>query len=643
MTRDEEEQKLPPFYKTLKKYARKKAALWSTPGHASGRGMQATAAGKDFYDFYGRNLFLSDLSSSVGELGSILEHEGPAGEAERQAAEIFGAQTTFFVLNGTSTANKIVFFATVAPNDVVLVDRNCHKSVMHAIIMNEAVPVYLRPKPSPYGLLGPIGADEMTKEAIRRKILDSKWVKNKKASKVQLAVITNSTYDGVIYNADKIKANLAELTHFLLFDEAWFAYAAFHPFYDGRYAMSPFQKKRGVRVPPVFATQSTHKMLLAFSQASMLHFKQGTGKQELDPQGLVEANLMHASTSPFYPLFASLDVSARIMKDRGYELINKAMDEAIRFRHAVNIAGERYKKNGTWWFTPWQPPRKRLEKDPAQWKMAPGAVWTGAQINEGDDFLLDPLKVTLLTPGVREDASMEEAGIPAAVVRKFLETQNIVPEKIGFYNLLFLFAPGVSLDRVRELLEALHAFKNAHDENRPLSEVFPDLVSAHPDFYRPDEGLKDLCARMHRFLKEKDVMKTVSSLYSVLPEQALLPHKAYYGLVEGKTEYVPLAEAAGRVSVFMILPYPPGVPLMMPGERFPSEDGEILKFLRLSEDFDNLFPAFETEFHGIKKIRENGKAVYMINCLKKIKDISFRMDRHPSAPPEEPAPDQSAE
>ena len=632
----DEEEKLPPFYKALKKYARKKAALWSTPGHASGRGMQATAAGKDFYDFYGRNLFLSDLSSSVAETGSILEHEGPAGEAERQAAEVFGSQITFFVLNGTSTANKIVFFSTVAPNDVVLVDRNCHKSVMHAIIMNEAIPVYLRPKPSSYGLLGPIGMEEMTKEAVRAKIMASKWVRNKKASKVQLVVLTNSTYDGVIYNADKIKALLADQTHFLLFDEAWFAYAAFHPFYDGRYAMSPFQKKRGVHMPAVFATQSTHKMLLAFSQCSMLHFKQGTGKQELDPQGLVEANLMHASTSPFYPLFASLDVSAHIMKDRGYELINKALDEAIRFRHVVRLAGERYRKNGTWWFTPWQPPRKRLEKDPLQWKMHPNAKWTGTQVKPEDDLLLDPLKVTLLTPGVREDASMQEEGIPAAVVRKFLESKNIVPEKIGFYNLLFLFAPGVSMDRSRELLEALHAFKTAYDENVPLKEVFPALQKAYPDFYPQKEGLKDLCRRLHAFLKSKQIMKTVSSLYSTLPEQALLPHKAYYGLVEGKTEYVPLAEAAGRVSVFMILPYPPGVPLIMPGERFPQEGGEILSFLHASQEMDNLFPGFETEFHGIKKVYENGRTIYMINCLKKIKDISFRMDRHPSAPPEDP-------
>lgn len=626
MSQDNEKH-LPPFYKALKNFARKKATLWSTPGHASGNGMKATPAGRDFHEFFGRNLFLSDVSSSVVDLGSILEHEGVPGEAEREAAEIFGAQTTFFVLNGTSTANKVVFFATVAPGDVVLVGRNCHKSIMHAIIMNEAIPIYLTPRPNAYGLIGPVPDSEFDKETIRQKIAASKLITNKKSNKVQLTVLTNSTYDGVIYHADRIKAKMAEQTHFFLFDEAWYAYAAFHPFYDGRYAMSPFQKKRGVHVPPVFATQSTHKMLLSFSQTSMLHFKQGTGPSELDPQGLVEANLMHASTSPFYPLFASLDVSARIMKDRGYELINKAMDEAIRFRRAVLTAGNRYKRSGTWWFSLWQPQGGKMEKDPQSWKIAPGNTWSGGETAASDDWLLDPLKVTLLTPGVGADGRMTPEGIPAVVVREFLQTRKIIPEKVGFYNLLFLFAPGVSVDRSKELLKALHEFKYLYDENAPLSTVFPQLVSRHPDYYDPAEGLQDLCTRMHLFLKSHDIMGTVADLYSTLPEQAVAPHKAYYGLVEGKTEFVNLDEAPGRVSVFMILPYPPGVALIMPGERFPSQESNILKFLKASEAFDNEFPSFETEFHGVKKVREHGKAVYLVNCLKKIKDISFRMDR----------------
>ena len=614
--KNDEELHLPPFYRALKAYARKKAALWSTPGHTSGRGLQTTAAGKDFYDFFGRNLFLSDLSSSVEELGSILEHQGPPAEAEKRAAEIFGADVTFFVLNGTSTANKVVFFAAVAPGDLVLVGRNCHKSIMHAIIMNEAIPVYLTPKPCAYGMIGPVGAEQFTKASIRAKIAQSPLATNKKAAKVQLAVLTNSTYDGVIYHADKVKAALADQTHFLLFDEAWYAYAAFHPFYEHRYAMSPATRKRA-HMPPVFASQSTHKLLLAFSQGSMLHFRQGSA-EKLDLQGLVEANLMHASTSPFYPLFASLDVNAQIMKENGYELINKALGTALRFRQAVRRAGQRYAQRGEWWFTPWQPEGKHLELDPRDWKLKPGAAWTGMDISPEDDLMLDPLKVTLLTPGVREDASMTPFGIPACVVKKYLQARGVVPEKTGFYNLLFLFAPGVSTERTAELLRILHDFKLEYADNSAVTRWFPGLAAAYPGRYE-HMGLADLCQEMHRFLQEADVMRRCASLYATPPVQAVPPHKAYYGLTEGKTEYVRLCDAPGRVSVFMILPYPPGVPVIMPGERFPAADSPILSFLQLNEDFDNRFPGFETEFHGVKKTWENGRVVYWVSVLNKTK------------------------
>lgn len=590
--------------------------MWSTPGHTSGRGLQTTAAGKDFYDFFGRNLFLSDLSSSVEELGSILEHQGPPAEAEKRAAEIFGADVTFFVLNGTSTANKVVFFAAVAPGDLVLVGRNCHKSIMHAIIMNEAIPVYLTPKPCAYGMIGPVGAEQFTKASIRAKIAQSPLATNKKAAKVQLTVLTNSTYDGVIYNADKVKAALADQTHFLLFDEAWYAYGAFHPFYEHRYAMSPATRKRA-HMPPVFASQSTHKLLLAFSQGSMLHFRQGSA-EKLDLQGLVDANLMHASTSPFYPLFASLDVNAQIMKENGYELLNKALVTATRFRQAVRRAGQRYAKRGEWWFTPWQPEDKHLELDPKDWKLKPGAAWTGMDISAEDDLMLDPLKVTLLTPGVREDASMTPFGIPACVVKKYLQARGVVPEKTGFYNLLFLFAPGVSTERTAELLRILHDFKLEYADNSAVTRWFPELAAAYPGRYE-HLGLADLCQEMHRFLQGADVMRRCASLYATPPVQAVPPHKAYYGLTEGKTEYVRLCEAPGRVSVFMILPYPPGVPVIMPGERFPAADSPVLSFLQLNEDFDNRFPGFETEFHGVKKTWENGRVVYWVSVLNKTK------------------------
>lgn len=618
MNKPNDDNFLPPFYKKLKAFALRKNALWSTPGHASGNGLKACPAGKDFYEFFGKHLFQADLSSSVEELGSLLEHEGAPAEAEKRAAEIFGADTTFFVLNGTSTANKVVFFATVTPGDLVLVGRNCHKSIMHAIIMNEAIPLYLTPKPCSYGLIGPVDARQFTKESIRAKIAASRLATNKKAAKVQLAVLTNSTYDGVIYPAAEIKKKLTDLTHFLLFDEAWYAYAAFHPFYEGRYAMCVRQHRANAAYPAVFATQSTHKLLLAFSQCSMLHFRQGSGPNKLDTQSLVEANLMHASTSPFYPLFASLDVNAQIMKDSGYELLNKALDTAIRFRRAVRRAHSRYTKRGEWWFQPWQPEKKHLEKDPQDWELKPGETWSGMNIEPEDHLILDPLKITLLTPGVNPDASMTDFGIPACIVKKYLQARGVIPEKTGFYNLLFLFAPGVSTERAAELLRILHDFKWEYADNAPLAKWFPEIVAANPTRYA-NKGLADLCKEMHAFLKARNIMRKTAAMYTSLPEQAVPPHKAFYGLSDGKTEYVPLAKASGRVSVFMVLPYPPGVPVIMPGERFPQQDAPILEFLRANEAFDNAFPGFETEFHGVKKVWENGHVFYHVSVLNKTK------------------------
>lgn len=618
MEKDDKNRLLPPFYAALKKFAQKKDTLWSTPGHASGNGLKACPAGKDFYEFFGPHLFRADVSSSVEELGSLLEHEGSPAQAEKRAAEIFGADTTFFVLNGTSTANKVVFFATVTPGDLVLVGRNCHKSIMHAIIMNEAIPLYLVPKPCSYGIIGPVSAGEFTKQAIRAKIAASPLASNKKAARVQLTVLTNSTYDGIIYPAAKIKKALVGLTDFLLFDEAWYAYAAFHPFYEDRFAMCRRLPKRGLPAPSVFATQSTHKLLLAFSQCSMLHFRQGAGPNKLDPQGLVEANLMHASTSPFYPLFASLDVNAQIMKDSGYELLSKALDTAIRFRSAVRRAEERYAKNGEWWFKAWQPQRKRLEKDPRDWALKKGDTWTGMDIEDEDDLILDPLKVTLLTPGVNADASMTEFGVPACIVKKYLHARGVIAEKAGFYNLLFLFAPGVSTERAAELLRVLHDFKLEYADNAPVQKWFPQIYQQYPQRYK-GMGLADLCKEMHGFLRERDIMHRTTDLYTQLPQQAVPPHRAYYGLSDGKTEYVRLQEAVGRVSVFMVLPYPPGVPVIMPGERFPEEEAPLMRFLQVNEEFDNRFPGFETEFHGIKKTWENGRVNYWVSVLNKTK------------------------
>jgi len=232
--------------------------------------------------------------------------------------------------------------------------------------------------------------------------------------------------------------------------------------------------------------------------------------------------------------------------------------------------------------------------------------------------MLDPLKVTILTPGIDAQGKLESFGIPASVVAKFLRNCNIVPEKSGFYNLLFLFTPGIPHVKIERLYKALMEFKRLYDKNTPIFEVFPDLRQ-YGECYPEQAGLRDLCDQMHLFQYRHDIVSCAAELYTELPRQAMAPHKAYYGLVEGRTEYLPLEEVSGRVSTFMILPYPPGIPLIMPGERFGAQDSAILRFLKMNELFDHIFRGFETEMHGIKKEWREGKPVYLISCLKKNK------------------------
>lgn len=322
---------LPPFFKALVGYVDDYKYAWSTPGHAGGLGFLASVPGTAFFDFFGEHILRADLSSSMPELGSILEHEGPAGDAEKEAAETFGADYTFFVLNGTSTANKMVWHSMVTSGDMVVVDRNCHKSVMHAIIMTKAVPVYLVPTRNPYGIIGPIHMKTFDRSALEKAINECPLAKGDKKKKIRLIVVTNSTYDGLCYYVIGIKNRVSGLVENIHFDEAWYGYAKFHPLYDGRFGMSSMGEK--IDHPPTYATQSTHKLLAAFSQGSMIHVKSG-GKVRIDPERFNEAFLMHASTSPFYPMFASIDVSAKMMAgNSGRRIMDRCIKEAVTFRN----------------------------------------------------------------------------------------------------------------------------------------------------------------------------------------------------------------------------------------------------------------------------------------------------------------------
>ncbi|MND62731.1 Biodegradative arginine decarboxylase [compost metagenome] len=603
---------LPPFFRALVEHTAQSNYSWHTPGHGGGVAYRKSPVGQAFHQFFGENTLRSDLSVSVPELGSLLDHTGPLAEAEARAARNFGADHTFFVINGTSTANKIVWHSMVGRDDLVLVDRNCHKSIVHSIIMTGAIPLYLTPERNELGIIGPIPLSEFSPASIQAKIDASPLAKGR-APKVKLAVVTNSTYDGLCYNAELIKQALGDSVEVLHFDEAWYAYAAFHEFYAGRYGMCT---RREERSPLVFTTHSTHKLLAAFSQASMIHVQDG-GARQLDRHRFNEAFMMHISTSPQYGIIASLDVASAMMEGpAGRSLIQETFDEALRFRRALANVREN-QAAGDWWFSIWQPPLAEgadavLTTD---WLLRGDADWHGFGEVADDYVLLDPIKVTLITPGLSADGKLGEQGIPAAVVSKFLWERGLVVEKTGLYSFLVLFSMGITKGKWSTLLTELLEFKRGYDANQPLAQALPSIAAAHGPRYA-GMGLRDLCDALHACYRSSATPKALKRMYTKLPELAMKPADAYDKLVRGEVEPVPLDLLPGRIAAVMLVPYPPGIPLIMPGERFTAETRAIIDYLEFARTFDLSFPGFDIDVHGLNCQESPTGRCYTVDCIR---------------------------
>ncbi|WP_373388502.1 Orn/Lys/Arg decarboxylase N-terminal domain-containing protein [Pseudomonas alcaligenes] len=598
---------LPPFFKALVQHTAQSNYSWHTPGHGGGVAYRKSPVGQAFHQFFGENTLRSDLSVSVPELGSLLDHTGPLAEAEARAARNFGADHTFFVINGTSTANKIVWHSMVGRDDLVLVDRNCHKSILHSIIMTGAIPLYLCPERNELGIIGPIPLSEFSKESIQAKI-DASPLARGRAPKVKLAVVTNSTYDGLCYNAEMVKQALGDSVEVLHFDEAWYAYAAFHEFYAGRYGMGTRCDEHS---PLVFSTHSTHKLLAAFSQASMIHVQDG-GARQLDRDRFNEAFMMHISTSPQYGIIASLDVASAMMEGpAGRSLIQETFDEALSFRRALANLRQNLKQDD-WWFSIWQPEQAGGEGvHTGDWLLQPNADWHGFGDIAEDYVLLDPIKVTLVMPGLSADGKLAEAGIPAAVVSKFLWERGLVVEKTGLYSFLVLFSMGITKGKWSTLLTELLEFKRLYDANVPLLDALPSIAREGGARYA-GMGLRDLCDELHGCYRENATAKALKRMYTVLPQVAIKPADAYDKLVRGEVEAVPIEQLEGRLAAVMLVPYPPGIPLIMPGERFTAETRSIIDYLQFARTFDSQFPGFDADVHGLQR----DGACYTVDCIK---------------------------
>ena len=605
----------PPFFKALLDYAEDGSYSWHCPGHSGGVAFLKSPVGQMYHQFYGENMLRADVCNAVEELGQLLDHNGAIGESERNAARIFNADHCFFVTNGTSTSNKMVWHHTVAPDDVVVVDRNCHKSVLHAIIMTGAVPVFLKPTRNHYGIIGPIPQSEFEPEAIQAKIRANPLLKgvNPKKAIPRMLTITQSTYDGVLYNTETIKQMLDGYIPNLHFDEAWLPHAAFHPFYGAYHAMG--KKRARPMHSMVYSTQSIHKLLAGISQASHV-LVQDSQKNKLDRHLFNEAYLMHTSTSPQYSIIASCDVAAAMMEPPGgTALVEESIAEALDFRRAMRKVDEEYGKD--WWFKVWGP--DALVDDGVgrsdDWIIkgtGKTSKWHGfGKLADGFN-MLDPIKATIVTPGLDLNGKFDNAGIPASIVTKFLAEHGVIVEKTGLYSFFIMFTIGITKGRWNSLLTALQQFKDDYDRNQPMWRVLPEFCQKHKKYERM--GLRDLCQHVHTLYAKFDIARLTTDMYLSDLTPAMKPSDAYAQIARRNTERVSVDALEGRITTSLLTPYPPGIPLLVPGEVF---NKKIVDYLKFAREFNLQCPGFETDIHGmVEEVGEDGVKRYYADCVK---------------------------
>lgn len=605
----------PPFFRALLGYAHDGSYSWHCPGHSGGVAFLKSPVGQMFHQFFGENMLRADVCNAVEELGQLLDHTGAVAASERNAARIFDADHCYFVTNGTSTSNKMVWHSTVAPGDIVVVDRNCHKSILHAIIMTGAVPIFLTPTRNPLGLIGPIPLDEFRPETIRAKIEANPFARAARDAhperRPRILTLTQSTYDGIVYNAEMLTGLLDGAIDTLHFDEAWLPHATFHDFYRGMHAIG--RERDNCEQSMVFATHSTHKLLAGISQASHILVKEPKSRK-LDRHSFNEAYLMHTSTSPQYAIIASCDVAAAMMEPPGgTALVEESILEALNFRRAMRKVEAEWGKD--WWFRVWGPDQLPAEGIGSQqdWMLGPEDSWHGFGPVAAGLNMLDPIKATVMTPGLRMDGAFEDSGIPAAIVTRYLAEHGVIVEKAGLYSFFIMFTIGITKGRWNTLVSALQQFKDDHDRNLPLWKALPAFVDKHPRYERV--GLRDMCQAIHEIYRERDIARVTADMYAseLVPE--MTPSAAYERMIHREIDRVGIDDLHGRVTAVLLTPYPPGIPLLIPGERF---NRTIIDYLQFARDFNRRFPGFETDVHGLVAEEVEGETRYSVDCVRRV-------------------------
>ena len=598
-----EEKMLPPFFKMLSEYVEMGNIAFDCPGHQGGQYYRKHPAGRFLYDFYGENIFRSDICNADVKLGDLLIHEGAACDAQKYAAQVFNADKTYFVLNGTSSSNKVALNAVLAPGDLVLFDRNNHKSNHHgALIQAGATPIYLETARNPFGFIGGIDSHCFEEDYLKSLIKEVAPEKLNQKRPFRLAVIQLGTYDGTIYNARQVVDKIGHLCDYILFDSAWVGYEQFIPMMKD---CSPLLLELNENDPGILVTQSVHKQQAGFSQTSQIHKKDKHIKGQdryVNHKRFNNAFMLHASTSPFYPLFAALDVNAKIQgSEAGRRLWHECVKVGIEARKLVlnhcelirpfiptTIKGKKWQDYDT----------EEIATNLEFFKLHPTDTWHKFEGYADEQYFVDPCKFLLTTPGISlETGEYEKFGVPATILANYLRENGIIPEKCDLNSILFLLTPAETLTKMQTLVAQIALFEKHIKQDSLLKDVLPTVYKNNEDRYK-GYTIRQLCQEMHDLYVSRNVKQLQKDLFrkATLPEYALNPHDANIEFVRNKVELVPLTDIVGRVAAEGALPYPPGVLCVVPGERWSSTAQKY--FLALEEGINTL-PGFAPEIQGV--------------------------------------------
>ncbi len=589
-----------PFYTALKEYSQKPTGVFHAMPISRGNSIFKSNWIDDFGEFYGRNLFLAETSSTTGGLDSLLQPTGPLKKAQELASKAFGSRRTYFATNGTSTSNKIVLQALVEPEDVVLIDRDCHKSHHYGMVLSGAYVTYLDSYPlQKYSMYGAVPL-----ASIKERLLVLK--KAGRLDRVKMLLLTNCTFDGLVYNVELVMEEVLAIKPDMIFlwDEAWFAFAAFAPTYRKRTAMhvanklfkkykteeykeeykrhlAVIKKKDTESLPSmpdpdlvkirVYATQSTHKTLSSLRQGSMIHIYDEEFERKAETS-FHEAYMTHTSTSANYQILASLDIGRRQVSFEGYELVEKSVEMAMILRAKINDHPKLKKYFKVLTIADLIPDRHRQSGLSEYYR--PGFGWQRLEEAwDKDEFVLDPTKINLHIgrTGMDGDTFKNEY---------LMDQFNIQVNKTSRNSVLFMTNIGTTRSSVTYLISTLLKIS--------------EQIDARFDALNNEEH-RIMQNKIYSLTEEAPSLPDFSYFHDSFRAVAGIPggrmREAYFlAYKETKCEYVKLSECnkimlEGRmlVSAAFVIPYPPGFPVLVPGQVMTKEILDFLQALDVKE------------------------------------------------------------